>query len=84
MILYYAILILYYYYSTNIQEQIIPQKLFFTYSRSGQFFIWQLHSGLCSVDVCIRNNWICNNFCELFGCCNASNHLFITFGRCDC
>lgn len=28
MILYYAILILYYYYSTNIQEQIIPQKLF--------------------------------------------------------
>jgi len=28
MILYYSILILYYYYSTNVQEQIIPQKLF--------------------------------------------------------
>ena len=28
MILYYSILILYYYYSTKIQEQIIPQKLF--------------------------------------------------------
>ena len=28
MILYYAILILYYYYSTNVQEQMIPQKLF--------------------------------------------------------
>ena len=28
MILYYSILILYYYYSTKIQESIIPQKLF--------------------------------------------------------
>lgn len=33
MILYYAILILHYYYSTNIQEQIIPQNFLWKFLR---------------------------------------------------
>lgn len=33
MILYYAILILYYYYSTNIQEQIISQNFLWKFLR---------------------------------------------------
>ena len=52
MILYYAILILYYYYSTNIQEQIIPQKLFMKiFKVHGWNFLEKSYTGIHTVKV---------------------------------